>query len=600
PPRRRATARSTPAASASSSVSQAVKASLKTADASNTEETCAICLDDLPAKRSLQFEPCKHAFHRTCAIHFLESRDNRAKQVCPLCRMQTLEINEKGLSRKNTYLTFKDQTMPNRRFIFVMAHKFSEVNISTVIFYLKEKNRVELVTVRGHRSIAASNIYVNNIYNTAYVNDIAEEIKKLEKRDLIYRQMIKVFRNGGMRNDFHVVREWNYAIERKLASVVWSEYPDYAESVIYYSSDSDLDEDDEDGGVNRRECAVASEFRAYRSHLIFPEDGVPTKTRSRAAAIAAEFTTSISDTEADIFVNEKEDDDDGLEEESQQEINAVEATVNEFIAEEVRTGSAEMPRRLISQQIGDVMHRNRMEHIRARIEAIRQASQRLDSTRQSVAERIDEIRLANRQLQASRQARHATDGVDVETQPVASRRRRRVQDDSNDDEDQPPVRRQREILARATAQLTELNDRLAEMRGHIASLDDLTDEHSNIDAERQEAAADRRQPPDIASSEIEGEPAAPATRRRGAVDWTGSGDATARRANTNDEGIPAAPLTRARARRGIASAAVAAANRQVRGFYETTPAVAAGLQTRSRAAAEAASSSRGRARRPNQ
>ncbi|GMS87638.1 hypothetical protein PENTCL1PPCAC_9813, partial [Pristionchus entomophagus] len=51
-------------------------------------------MDVLEEKRVIKILPCNHEFHRTCAIHWLETRTNRRKQVCPLFRKITLDVSE--------------------------------------------------------------------------------------------------------------------------------------------------------------------------------------------------------------------------------------------------------------------------------------------------------------------------------------------------------------------------------------------------------------------------------------------------------------------------------------------------------------------------
>ncbi|GMS87642.1 hypothetical protein PENTCL1PPCAC_9817, partial [Pristionchus entomophagus] len=125
PPRRRRAAPGTSSSTASAQSHQApsVQPTASTCEAldqqtDDSNGNCAICMDTLALKRAIKLLPCYHEFHRTCAIHFLESRTNRRMQVCPLCRKRTFDVSEGNFIRKNFYFPFKDQEQPTRRFIF--------------------------------------------------------------------------------------------------------------------------------------------------------------------------------------------------------------------------------------------------------------------------------------------------------------------------------------------------------------------------------------------------------------------------------------------------------------------------------------------------
>ncbi|XP_045548843.1 RING finger protein 122 isoform X1 [Salmo salar] len=47
---------------------------------SQSQQTCAVCLEDFRVKDELGVLPCQHAFHRRCLVKWLEVRC-----VCPMC-----------------------------------------------------------------------------------------------------------------------------------------------------------------------------------------------------------------------------------------------------------------------------------------------------------------------------------------------------------------------------------------------------------------------------------------------------------------------------------------------------------------------------------
>ncbi|GMR30855.1 hypothetical protein PMAYCL1PPCAC_01050, partial [Pristionchus mayeri] len=48
--------------------------------------TCSVCLQELNVKRVTTLRPCRHHFHESCVATWLETREYRREQTCPLCR----------------------------------------------------------------------------------------------------------------------------------------------------------------------------------------------------------------------------------------------------------------------------------------------------------------------------------------------------------------------------------------------------------------------------------------------------------------------------------------------------------------------------------
>eukprot|EP00980_Cylindrotheca_fusiformis_P008859 scaffold1888_cov120-Cylindrotheca_fusiformis.AAC.29 len=67
-------------ASAQSNMTAVVEADVKH-EPSCSEETCAICLNELSSEKAVEIIACHHAFHETCILHALHHIDK-----CPVCR----------------------------------------------------------------------------------------------------------------------------------------------------------------------------------------------------------------------------------------------------------------------------------------------------------------------------------------------------------------------------------------------------------------------------------------------------------------------------------------------------------------------------------
>jgi hypothetical protein len=58
-------------------------------------EKCAICIDKIDDKKNLVITKCKHMFHFTCMIKFIENKFiNNGELQCPMCKEQFKEQSE--------------------------------------------------------------------------------------------------------------------------------------------------------------------------------------------------------------------------------------------------------------------------------------------------------------------------------------------------------------------------------------------------------------------------------------------------------------------------------------------------------------------------
>ncbi|GMS87637.1 hypothetical protein PENTCL1PPCAC_9812, partial [Pristionchus entomophagus] len=169
-------------------------------------------------------------------LTWLESRESRKDHACPLCRQRVDEIKANNRVRKNLHLAF-GKRQPDITFVVQMMHDLKERRMECIIRFLKGKNRSDLATVRSHRNTA-----VKQRRKGEYLDDIVDELQKLEERVKTYDTIHKFYKDG-------YDRAWNDALERIRNGELLSDY----ESDSYSDVFPDAESGDEENEVFREE-----------------------------------------------------------------------------------------------------------------------------------------------------------------------------------------------------------------------------------------------------------------------------------------------------------------------------------------------------------
>ncbi|GMT17091.1 hypothetical protein PFISCL1PPCAC_8388, partial [Pristionchus fissidentatus] len=59
------------------------------------DDCCPICMEKEDSKRLVTLHPCNHILHRTCVLQWMETREHRSEQKCPLCRADVDSLVDK-------------------------------------------------------------------------------------------------------------------------------------------------------------------------------------------------------------------------------------------------------------------------------------------------------------------------------------------------------------------------------------------------------------------------------------------------------------------------------------------------------------------------
>uniref|UniRef100_A0A8R1UPU8 RING-type domain-containing protein n=1 Tax=Pristionchus pacificus TaxID=54126 RepID=A0A8R1UPU8_PRIPA len=159
-----------------------------------TEPVCAICTKELIEMRNGRIG-CGHRFHRTCILKVLETKENTSEQNCPICKAPYGFILC-GRSKIDSVDAFGDLQQPGMMYARRMANakRIADRTEETEYAFVRLVHTTALETIHETLEIVRSERIEAEIFEKSdeFMNDIDEEIEKLEKRKKIFIDMQKV------------------------------------------------------------------------------------------------------------------------------------------------------------------------------------------------------------------------------------------------------------------------------------------------------------------------------------------------------------------------------------------------------------------------
>ncbi|GMS83123.1 hypothetical protein PENTCL1PPCAC_5298, partial [Pristionchus entomophagus] len=171
------------------------------------DDICTVCHDDLFLKRELHAHPCNHAFHRTCFLKWMETRETPKDQLCPNCRQAVLAIrNHHGSDSKFVAECLGESGRPTKNYVLRDANVLKMQTED----YINMQHKQTMETLK---CVQADYMSGRKGKSSAYLEDCESEMEKLEQRMEIYNEMYCVFMEGGMQRHDSMTTAWNYRDE---------------------------------------------------------------------------------------------------------------------------------------------------------------------------------------------------------------------------------------------------------------------------------------------------------------------------------------------------------------------------------------------------
>ncbi|GMR40691.1 hypothetical protein PMAYCL1PPCAC_10886, partial [Pristionchus mayeri] len=261
---------------------------------------CSICGDELNSMRTTKTK-CKHTFHRTCLLKWLETRKRTAEQACPYCRASVKQIKDGNRLCEITEAFGKLQQpyfwwLQNQAMSTYINANSPQKRLQIMLEKCLKKTTKDIELVESHKTDAE-----NKGKTPEFVEDIDDEIEKLKKRKTIYEEMEKLRNTAkGRVPNIRQRIEWNLEYEmRRLKNKSLDNLP------VPASADSDYEEaeeDEEDDDFDEEE-EEEDELFGMRHHLPVGHDwgGGHFHLRGHVHGRHREFGEVSSESEGTIF-----------------------------------------------------------------------------------------------------------------------------------------------------------------------------------------------------------------------------------------------------------------------------------------------------------